>query len=106
MTGISCFFLPVELTLDWGCSMSQVLVKITDPMGGFPETLLVTRNTLDLSVNNWECETRSWTILPGYLLSIDIDSRFDEYRVDSTETYKDSGGAFEINLQPILPDEG
>ena len=98
---------PVELTLTWGCDMSNVTVKLHDSYSSFPETLYLVRNDIDQNINNWECSTKVWTLPPDKLLSIRLITSFHEYFSDagSPETYKNTGGDFEIKLEVILPDE-
>lgn len=97
---------PVELTLSWACSMSNVQVYIINPVGGGSETLLLTSNNVNPLFNNWECGTRVWTIPPDNNVEIRIFTTFDEYPEagESNEIYQNSGGLFEIILQAILPE--
>ena len=100
----------VELTLTWGCDMSNITIKLLDPDTRAPETLYQVGNyndgNDDGNVNNWECGSKVWVLPTDKLVYIRLHSQFDEYFSDagSPETYQNSGGAFEIKLQAILPD--
>ncbi len=93
---------PAELTVTWGCDMSNVSVSSITP-GGF-ESLLSITNTLYTGQNNWECEPRNWTIGADATVTIKMYTSYQSYNDDNSAAYLNGGGAYEIKLQAIIPD--
>lgn len=98
---------PAELTLAWGCDLSNVVVSNIGSPAGY-QSLLQINNSLYPEQNNWECEPRSWMIQPGTRTTIKFFTHFDAYQPHPSlpNAYQNGGGAFEIILQSVPPEGG